>query len=177
MNTLKAPVTQADHIQGNVKAPITLLEYGDYECPYCGLAYFTIKRVQKHFGKKLRFVFRNFPLAEVHPHAEIAAEVAEFAGDKGRFWEMHDLIYENQSDLSLALLIKLTTVLKLSPSELENALEMGKYRNKVKSDFLGGVRSGVNGTPTFFINDQRYNGAFEFKDLVYAIDQSILIKL
>ena len=100
MATLKIPVNTEDHIQGNSHAIITLVEYGDYECPYCGMAYPVVKQLQKHFDKQLRFVFRNFPLTEAHPYAQIAAETAEFAASHNRFWEMHDLLYENQSSLS-----------------------------------------------------------------------------
>lgn len=173
MATLKIPVSNEDHIQGNVNAPVILLEYGDYECPYCGYAYLIVKRVQKHFAEKLCFVFRNFPLNEIHPHAELAAESAEFANTKGRFWEMHDLLYENQDRLSLPTLIELTTSLELSSKELEESLANRTFQVKIRNDFLGGVRSGVNGTPTFFINNERYNGSFEYDDLVAAIDQKI----
>src|SRR5438270_10255265 len=107
MNALKIPVTSADHIQGDERAPIILVEYGDYECPHCGHAYPIVKEVQKHFGKRLGFVFRNFPLKEIHPNAQPAAEAAEFAGAQQRFWEMHDAIFENQDELSLQLLRKL----------------------------------------------------------------------
>src|ERR1700733_13665129 len=101
MATLKVPVTSRDHIQGDAHAPITLVEYGDYQCPHCAHAHPIVKRVQKHFGKRLRFVFRNFPLNEIHPQAEIAAESAEFAATQSRFWEMHDAIFENQQELGL----------------------------------------------------------------------------
>src|SRR5580658_3005308 len=103
MATLKIPVSTTDHIQGDEQAPVILVEYGDYECPHCGHAYPIIKQVQKHFGKRLRFVFRNFPLSQLHPHAEAAAEVAEFAGTQGKFWEMHDALFENQARLGDAL--------------------------------------------------------------------------
>src|SRR5271155_277337 len=96
MAKLKTPVGPEDHTQGGPHAPVTLVEYGDYECPHCGMAYPIVKRVQKHFGSRLRFVFRNFPLKEMHPNAEPAAESAEFAGAQGRYWEMHDGIYANQ---------------------------------------------------------------------------------
>lgn len=175
MSILKVPVTSEDHIRGDVNALITLVEYGDYECPFCGMAYPIVKMVQKYFDKQLRFVFRNFPLTEVHPHAEVAAESAEFAGDNGRFWEMHDLIYENQKRLSSSLLRELTETLGLSVRDLELAIENNVYKPKIKKDFLGGVRSGVNGTPTFFINEHRYNGAVKFEGLISAID-SILVK-
>src|SRR5438105_10467607 len=111
MAELKVPVNENDHVQGKEDAPVTLVEYGDYECPYCGRAYYVIKRVQDHFGDDLRFVFRNFPLVEVHPLAEPAAETAEFAGAHGRFWEMHDGIYENQDRLGIPLLFELATAL------------------------------------------------------------------
>lgn len=176
MATLKVPVTKDDHIQGNENALITLVEYGDYQCPYCGTAFAIIKGLQSSFGKDLRFVFRNFPLQEVHPYAKVAAEIAEFAGEKGLFWEMHDLIYENQENLGMPLLIELTQTIGLPIKDLEIALENEKYVSKIQKDFLGGVRSGVNGTPTFFINGNRYNGPIEYDDLFSAID-SILKSL
>lgn len=170
MTTLKVPVTAEDHIQGDDRASVILLEYGDYECPHCGHAYPIVKRVQKHFGKRLRFVFRNFPLSQMHPNAESAAEAAEFAATRGRFWEMHDGIYENQDSLGRPLLIELAKNLELSAEDLEAALTRGEFASRVKSDFVGGVRSGVNGTPTFFINGHRHDAPFEFEDLVAAIE-------
>src|ERR1700728_186164 len=163
MATLKTPVSATDHIQGDPKAPIVLVEYGDYQCPHCGHAYPIVKRVQKHFSERLAFVFRNFPLAEMHPMAEDAAETAEFAADDGKFWEMHDAIFENQESLSDQLLLELAQSLKLNPQSLEAALNAGKYTKRVKDDFHGGVLSGVNGTPTFFINGHRHDASFEFK--------------
>jgi protein-disulfide isomerase len=167
---LKVPVTPKDHMQGDADAAIVLVEYGDYECPHCGHAYPIIQRVQKHFGNQLAFVYRNFPLNEIHPTAQAAAETAEFAGANGRFWEMHDGIFENQASLSPQLLLALAVKFDLSESDLEAALSSGQYTQKVKSDFIGGVRSGVNGTPTFFINGQRHDGPFEYEDLVAAIE-------
>ncbi len=171
MSTLKRPVNEEDHIQGNSDAPITLLEYGDYECPYCGAAYGVIKHIQKTLGSNLRFVFRNFPLREMHPYAELAAETAEFAGSQGRYWEMHDLLYENQDRFSPELMLELTASLNLSTQDLENALTKHVYESKIRSDFIGGVRSGVNGTPTFFINEQRYNGPPDVDELLLAIQK------
>lgn len=170
MATLKVPVTPADHIQGDENAPVILVEYGDYQCPHCGHAYPVVKQVQKHFGKRLGFVFRNFPLNEIHPNAEDAAETAEFAGAHGRFWEMHDAIFENQRALGPEMLLELAGKLGLSADALAAALEKGQYTPRVKEDFMGGVRSGVNGTPTFFINGQRHDGSFEIADLVAAIE-------
>jgi len=170
MAPLKVPVTSHDHVQGDEGAPIVLVEYGDYQCPHCGHAHPIVRRVQKHFGKRLGFVFRNFPLNEIHPNAETAAEAAEFAGAQQRFWEMHDGIFENQDALGPPLLRELAEKLALSSDALDRALSDGKYAQRVKDDFIGGVRSGVNGTPTFFINGRRHDGAFEFDDLVAAIE-------
>lgn len=173
MPTLKFPVTASDHSQGNQNAKIILVEYGDYQCPYCGAAHKILKRLQSHYAGELLLVFRNFPLVQIHPEAQIAAETAEFAAEKGRFWEMHDLIYENQEDLSLSFLLDLADKLRLPVPDLEMAIEEGKYDTKIENDFSGGVRSGVNGTPTFFINGQRHNGPFQFEDLVAAIDRNL----
>jgi protein-disulfide isomerase len=173
MATLKAPVTPEDHIQGLENAAATLVEYGDYECPHCAQAYSIIERVQKHFGKGLRFVFRNFPLNQMHPHAESAAETAEFAGAHGKFWEMHDGLFENQERLGVPFYLELAQKLSLSPAELRQSLEEGKYKSRVRADFSGGVRSGVNGTPTFFINGKRHDGPFDYESLVEAIEEAI----
>ena len=170
MAMLKIPVTSNDHIQGDEHAPIILVEYGDYECPHCGHAYPIVQRVQEHFGDRLAFVFRNFPLNQIHPNAEPAAEAAEFSGAHGRFLEMHDGIFENQDALGMPLLLELAQTVGLSAKELETALRSEEYASRVKSDFIGGARSGVNGTPTFFINGERHNGSFEFEDLVAAIE-------
>ena len=169
MAKLRTPVTSRDHIRGPEDAPLTLVEYGDYECPSCGSAYPIVKRVQEQFGRRLRFVFRNFPLSENHPHAESAAETAEFAAAQGRFWEMHDLLFENQEQLSEALYSQLAEELGLSPTALRQVLEEGKYKERVRTDFSGGVRSGVKGTPTFFVNGIRHDGPFDYETLVLAL--------
>jgi protein-disulfide isomerase len=170
MSKLSLPVSDKDHRQGDPDAPCTLVEYGDYQCPSCGHAYPIVKRVQKHFGKRLLFVFRNFPLSEMHPYAEPAAETAEFAGAHQKFWEMHDLLYENQDRLDDALLFQLTLQLNLDPEKLRQALASKEFEPRVRVDFRSGVRSGVNGTPTFFINGQRHDGAYDYASLVEAID-------
>lgn len=173
MTTLKVAVRPEDHAQGDENAECTLVEYGDYQCPHCGRAYPIVKRVQKHFGKRLRFVFRNFPLNEIHPQAESAAETAEFAGTKGKYWEMHDLLFENQARFSPPLFQELAGKLGLDPADLRDALSSGEFRAHVRSDFMSGARSGVNGTPTFFINGVRHDGAFDYEDLVDAIEQKL----
>jgi protein-disulfide isomerase len=171
MTKLSAPLSAKDHRQGDPDAPCTLVEYGDYQCPSCGQAYPIVKRVQKHFGKRLSLVFRNFPLTQMHPYAEPAAETAEFAGAHGKFWEMHDLLYENQGRLDEELLVELAEQLRLVPARLVQALESKEFEPRVKADFSSGVRSGVNGTPTFFINGQRHDGPYDFSSLVDAIDR------
>lgn len=169
MATLKVPIVAEDHAQGSENAEVTLVEYGDYECPHCGRAHPIIQRVQKHFGKRLRFIFRNFPLGELHSHAMAAAETAEFAGSHGKFWEMHDLLFDNQARLGEALFVELANTLKLSATALQKALEERTFEARVRADFSGGIRSGVNGTPTFFINGHRHDASFEFETLVSAI--------
>lgn len=171
MSKLSIPVNADDHMQGDPAAECSLVEYGDYECPHCGAAYPIVKRLQKHFGKRLSFVFRNFPLAQMHPWAEPAAEVAEFAGALGKFWEMHDRLFENQESLGSALFLELADQLDLSPSQLQSAITERTYRPRVRADFAGGARSGVNGTPTFFFNGRRHNGPFDFDSLSVAIEQ------
>lgn len=173
MATLKTPITTSDHVRGQESAPITFVEYGDYECPHCALAHPTVDRVQLHFGRRMRFVFRHFPLTEIHPHAGIAAESAEFAGAMGLFWDMHDALFANQSSLSLPTIFVIAEQLGLSEIALRDALETGQYRNKVRSDFMGGLRSGVNGTPTFFINGVRHDGGYDYASLVAGIQMRL----
>ena len=176
MSNLKVPVNDADHTQGNKNAPITLVEYGDYQCPACALAFPIIKRLQKHFGKNLLFVFRQFPLIEIHPYAEVAAETAEFAGQHNKFWEMHDFIYTHQQELGLPLLFELTQSLNLSETELQFELQNGTFKGKIKSDFLSGVYSGVDGTPTFFINGRKHEGPYDYDTLVEVIEHQLVAK-
>ena len=171
---LRIPISKTDHSQGPEDAVLTLLEYGDYECPHCGRAYLIVKHLQKHFGEQLAFVFRNFPLTEIHPYAESAAESAEFAAANERFWEMHDSIFENQDRLGLPLFADLARDLGLSSQDLVGALKSHEFLPRIKEDFMGGVRSGVNGTPTFFINGYRYEGLYEFENLVEAVDAELV---
>ncbi len=173
MAKLKVPVGPDDHAQGPADAPVTLLEYGDYECSHCGHAYPIVKALQRKFGNQLRFVFRNFPLREIHPNAEVAAETAEFAATRGKFWDMHDLIFENQNSLSEQMLEELAHGLTLDRQALRDALRSGTFAERVQGDFSSGVRNGVNGTPTFFINSQRHDGDFELETLLQAIQKMI----
>ena len=169
MSNLKVPIAAADHAQGPAIAPVTLVEYGDYECPHCGHAYPIVKQLQQEFAADLRLVFRNFPLANAHPHAELAAEASEAAAAQGKFWEMHDWLFENQDDLSAANIVAGATKLGLDARRLAKDIEARKFKEKVSHDFSGGVRSGVNGTPTFFINGVRHDADFELETLTAAV--------
>jgi len=166
---LGLPIEGRDHIQGNIHAPITLLEYGDYECPYCGEAYPIVKEIQTRLGEKLCFAFRNFPLANSHPHAVRAAEAAEAAAAQGRFWEMHDLLYENQEDLEDEALAKYAAALGVDAERLIREVVSGEHQARVQEDFRSGTRAGVNGTPTFFINGERYDGSRELETFLEAL--------
>jgi protein-disulfide isomerase len=159
-SALTPPVTTRDHTAGPDNAQITLVEYGDYECPYCGMAYPIVRRAQRELGSQLRLVFRNFPLAEAHPHARLAAEAAEAAGAQGRFWEMHDMLFEHQNALAPKDLVGYAKAIGLDTKKFERDLEAGTYTKRVRDDFRNGVRSGVNGTPTFFVNGERYDGSW-----------------
>jgi protein-disulfide isomerase len=170
---LKPPVGPHDHVQGPAKAPVTLVEYGDYECPYCGEAYPVVKALQKRLGDQVRFVFRNFPLAQAHPHAEHAAEAAEAAGAQGKFWEMHDLLYENQDALEDEDMVRYARTLHLDVPRFVKEMETGAYLERVREDFRSGVKSGVNGTPTFFINGVRHDGPFDLASLLAAIEEAV----
>jgi protein-disulfide isomerase len=173
---LTRPVGDDDHSIGDAAAPVTLVEYGDYECPHCGRAHPIVKAVRARMGKRLRFVFRNFPLTEIHSHAEHAAEAAEAvavrAGDKA-FWTMHDLIFDHQDEgLSDPLLTRLAAKAGADAEEVLADVRAGTYRGRVRDDFMSGVRSGVNGTPTFFINGVRFDGSWDFENLLAALEEA-----
>ncbi len=158
---LQPRVNKTDHLQGNSDAPIELVEYGDYQCPHCGRAYPIVKSIQRKLGNKLKFVFRNFPLAEIHPDATRAAVAAEIAASQGKFWEMHDIIFENQEDLDDESLIRYAAEIELDMRKLNSDFQKPEFMEKVENDFESGVRSGVNGTPSFFINGEKYNDSWE----------------
>ncbi len=166
---LVLPVSQRDHVRGPANAPVTLVEYGDYQCPYCGMAYPIVEQIRRQLGDGLRFVFRNFPLTEVHPHAEHAAEIAEAAAAHNKFWEMHDMLYEHQDALDDLHLAQYATLVGLPAAEVKRALAQHAYQDRVREDFMSGVRSGVNGTPTFFINGVRHDGGYDRETLLAAI--------
>jgi len=168
---LALPIAGRDHIQGRIDATITLLEYGDYECPYCGAAYPEIKAVQQQLGDRLCFAFRNFPLVNSHPHARHAAETAEAAGAQGRFWEMHDLLFEHQEALEDEDLARYATVLGLDARRLVGEVLTGAHGARVREDFRSGARAGVNGTPTLFINGALYSGPPDADALIAVLTE------
>jgi protein-disulfide isomerase len=168
MSKLTPPVNQHDHRRGVLSAPIKLCEFGDYECPFCGQAYPVVKALEESLGDRLCFVFRNFPIVSSHPHALQAAEAAEAAGAQGRFWEMHDLLYENQDALGIDDLLEYAAALDLDLDRFTDDLRTHRYVPKIRADLKSGALSGVNGTPTFFINGHRHDGSFDFESLYAA---------
>ena len=169
MSRLRPPVGPDDHALGPDDAPVTLVEYGDYECPHCGRAHPIVKRVLKKLGRSVRFVFRNFPLGEMHPHAVLAACAAEAAGLQDRFWEMHDHLFEHQQALERDDLAGYAKKLGLDTARFARDLDDATIEERVRRDFASGVRSGVNGTPTFFIDGERYDESWDEDSLVEAL--------
>jgi protein-disulfide isomerase len=161
-----------DHIQGRADAAVTLVEYGDYECPYCGAAYPIVKELQARMGDRLRFVFRNFPISTSHPHAEQAAEAAEAGAAQGRFWEMHDLLYENQTQLRDQDLHAYAEQLGIDVERFDKDLAEHVHAPRVREDFMSGVRSGVNGTPSFYVNGARHDDSYDFETLLAALERA-----
>jgi protein-disulfide isomerase len=169
---LTLPVSEErDHVQGPSDAAVTLVEYGDYECPYCGAAYPIVKEVQARMGDRLRFVFRNFPIATSHPHAEQAAEAAEAADAQAEFWPMHDLLYERQRRLRDEDLHAYAEELGLDVERFDADLAGHVHALRVREDFMSGVRSGVNGTPTFYIDGVRHDDSYDVDTLLGALEQ------
>jgi protein-disulfide isomerase len=156
MTQLIPAVNGNDHIFGNTTAQIELVEYGDYECPYCGRAYPIVKEIQQNLGSEIKFVFRNFPLSKIHPHAFFAAVATEAAGLQNKFWDMHDIIFENQKTLDVENVLLFAGSIGLDLEHFKNDIQQKALIEKVDQDFESGIRSGVNRTPTFFINGEKY---------------------
>jgi protein-disulfide isomerase len=170
---LTPPVSDQDHAAGPGDAPVTLVEYGDYECPFCAMAHPIVQGFQHALGKQLRFVFRNFPLNEAHPHARLAAQAAEAAGAQGKFWEMHDALFEHHEALDRDDIIGYAKSIGIDTARLTRDLDAGTYEKRVREDFRSGVKSGVNGTPTFFINGERYDGSWANKEAFLGTLQEV----
>jgi protein-disulfide isomerase len=169
-NDLTPSVTSRDHTQGGKNARLTLVEFGDYQCPYCGAAYPVVKGLQEEFGSDLRFVYRNFPIAASHPYAMVAAESAEAAAVQSKFWELHDLIYENQRRLTPSFLRELAESLGLDMQRFGSAIQSRLVQERIGEDRKSGIRSGVQGTPSFFINGARFDGETdELRDILLTL--------
>jgi protein-disulfide isomerase len=161
--SLSIPVGPDDHASGPEDAKLVVVEYGDYQCPYCGQAFPIVEKLRTTFADSMRFVFRNFPLAEVHAHAEAAAEVAEAVGLQGKFWEVHDALFQNQRDLSDAALRRYIKDVGADVDQAMSDIAAGGPGQRVEADFEGAIRSGANGTPTFFVNGVRYDGSWMYE--------------
>lgn len=161
LSHLLLPIQPDDHVQGREDAPYTLVEYGDYECPKCGELFAILHALQQHLADKLRIVFRHYPLSGVHPNAQLAAEAAEAAGAQGHFWEMHDLLFQNQHALKRNDLDAYAAQLSLDMPRFRKEMKERLYENVVREDFRRGVQNGVYGTPGLFLNGVRYSGAWD----------------
>ena len=172
------PDPKRDHIEGPIDAPIKLVEYGDYECPYCGLAYPIVKNIQRKLGDTMGFVFRNFPLSKIHPYAFDAAVATEAAGLQQKFWEMHDIVFENQKSLDSEDLFLLAQHIGLDPERFKQDIQRPDLAGKVEQDFEKGIRLGVNRTPTFFANGKKYDGGLDEGQLLQFLrDQLKIVSL
>jgi len=169
---LKPPVNTHDHTSGSKEGAVTLVEYGDYQCPHCGHAYPIIKRIQKEAGEGLQFVFRNFPLSEAHPDAFNAALASEAAARQDKFWEMHDMLFENRDALSINELVSYAESIGMDTRQFAADMNDKDISGKVDNDFESGIKSGVNGTPTFFINGIRFNGDWSGREFVDALNEA-----
>jgi protein-disulfide isomerase len=170
--TLSVPVGPDDWTDGPADAPVTLVEYGDFECPHCGSMEPVLQELRQRMGPRMRFVYRHFPLTSSHPHAASAAEAAEAAGAQGAFWPMHDAIFANQQALTDPDLVRYAAALGLDAAAVAEALRSHTYEPNVREDFMSGVRSGVSGTPTFFINGVRYDGNYDLESLTRAVQKA-----
>jgi formate-nitrite transporter family protein len=166
-------VTADDHVLGPADAPVTLVEYGDYECPFCRGAFRDVHRLLDRYPGKIRFVFRNFPIAQVHPHAEQAAEAAEAAGAQGKFWDMYELLLQDTSDLDLDSLLGYADRLGLDVARFRSEVLGNVYGEKISRDISEGVSNGVNQTPKFYVNGRRIDGKFPMEGLVDAVHDAV----
>ena len=166
---LVVPISEKDHVDGPRAAPVVLMEYGDYECPFCLNAWPVVQELRRKFGDRLAFVFRHFPQNSIHPHASAAALAAAAAGAQGRYWPMHDLLFSRQQDLATLDLTHLALQLGLEVYRFQSALDAEAHLRKVEQDAAGGRQGGVKGTPTFFLNGCRYEGPVEFEAMARAV--------
>ena len=164
-----------DHVQGVDSATLELIDYADYQCSHCRKAYYIIKEIQEELGKDFKFVFRNFPLTDLHPNALHAAVATEIADSEGKFWKMHDILFENQKYLQDSDLLEYAGIIGIDTTMFENAFEDITFYRKIEEDYKSGVQNGVNGTPTFFINKKKFEGDWTDSGFVYYL-KSLLDK-
>ena len=176
MSPLRIPVGPEDHVLGPPRAELTLVEYGDYECPHCRDAAPVLEEVIDRFAGRLRFAYRHFPLSAIHPHATVAAEIVESAAAQDRFWDMHRILFANQHALELDDLLRYAAFLRLDLSIVDDELEAHVHVPKIQRDFMGGIRSGANATPTLFINGRRHDGPVVTPLLVAALEQTLELR-
>lgn len=167
------PLRPDDHVRGGENARITLVEFGDYECPGCATAYTAIKRLETEMGDDLRFVFRHFPYSKLHPHAELAAQAAEASGAQGKFWDMHEALFADQDALEFDDLVARAEKLQLDIDSFREALNNETYLDRVRTDFRSGVQNGVFSTPGIFLNGIRHNGSFDYDTLHEVIQREM----
>lgn len=172
-NQLTVPVNERDHVSGNADASVTLVEYGDYECPYCGDAYHAVKEIRETMRDDVRFVFRHFPLPQLHPHAQEAAEAAEAAAAQGKFWEMHDVLFEHTDALDESALREYAVSLSIDVNRFDDELATHAHHDRIRSDLVSGAQSGVIGTPTFFIDGERYDEQWDATPLRAALEDAM----
>lgn len=166
-------IAEDDHVRGGSDAAVTLIEYGDFQCPYCARAHAALTELQRQHGDRLRLVYRHLPLSDLHPLAQPLAEAAEAAGAQGKFWEMHDALFENQGMLDEDALPALAGAMRIDAGRLRDELESGRYRDKVLAQAEQGRAAGASGTPSFFINGERYHGDSDHASLAEAIGQAL----
>lgn len=167
---LSRKINEDDHVQGSISAPLILTEYADFQCPRCVAAYYVIKRLQQYFGKRLLFAFRNFPLTEIHPNAISAAYVAEASGLQGKFWQVHDFIFENQHKIYPLKILEYAIVAGADTEKVIKDANSYRVFDKIEADIDSGEKSGVNTTPTFFINGRKYAGPHNYEELLEILD-------
>ncbi len=170
VSRLRVPVDPADHVRGPADAPVTIIEYADFQCPHCGQAAASLRDVLHQRADVVRLVFRHFPVVNVHPYAEMAAETAEAAGGRDRFWQVHDWLFDHQEQLDPVHLSLGAQQAGVDVDALSAEVNAHHWLDRVRADFVGGIRSGVNGTPTFFVNGVRHEGGYALADLLAAID-------
>lgn len=170
---LVLPVSARDHVLGPADAPVTLVEYGDFECPNCRAAHEVLCRVLGRVGDRVRMVWRHFPMENTHPHARAAALASEAAAAQGRFWPMHDRLLDGQGALEPEDLAEHAAAAGLDVDRFARDLRAGTGAERIREDFSTGVRSGVNGTPTFFVNGLRHDGGYEYGPLLAAIESAL----